>query len=111
MVSTGRWMRLGREVCVASGKVSVDPGRLRACAEVLSQVREDAVRGPVGGRAVGSVAAVEAVDGFAEYWGSGVSVVGDTVAALAAALDSAVDVYERRDAQDVWSFEVVSRAV
>jgi len=94
-----------------SGRVVIDTGRLRVCAELLSRVREEFDRRPVDGGETGSAAAVSAVVDFTEYWGPGVAVVLDTVEALASAARSAADAYERRDAQDVWSFQVVSDAI
>ncbi|SEH96845.1 MULTISPECIES: hypothetical protein [unclassified Leifsonia] len=94
-----------------SGRVAVDTGRLRAWGQLLSEAQAERGRRVADGRDIGSGASVSAVERFTEYWVPAVSVVADTVDALATAARSAADAYERRDAKSASSFDGGARAI
>ena len=87
-----------------SQKVHVDTGQLRRSAQRLSEVNAERPSRPCEPGNLGSVRAVAAFDDFDGYWSPALRAVSESVVSLREALQSAADVYERRDAESAQGF-------
>jgi hypothetical protein len=91
--------------------VKVEPGRLRAGAELLSQACERRPQADVDAGELGSSIARNAFERFGEYWSSPRTLLGDSTDAMTRALRAAADAYERRDAEDASTLQATVHAI
>lgn len=91
--------------------VEVDPGQLRAGADLLAQACERRPQTEVEAGELGSVTARAAFERFEEYWSSPRTLLADSLDAMTRALRAGAEAYERRDAGDASGLRATVHAV
>lgn len=87
-----------------SQNVHVDTEQLRWNAQRVKEENAERPSSPSVSGGVGGARAISAFNEFDGYWSQALRAVSDSVVSLGDALESAADVYERRDVDSAQSF-------